>query len=658
MKGLKRGNIIYTSTVACVCIVIVAVMWIFGDKLFFEENKNRNGKNEEITVYKTEDSYSNKNFASLVKDGALNIVDCGAVPNETYDYGDLFRSAINTCLTTGAKLVLQKGTYYCSPEDGSEFLFDCSEQFADDFVIEGNGATIVNTDCYSGFFKFTESKGINVSGVNFDYFYMPWVQAEVVSYDKDSNILTLMTEEDYCVFDDARYMDNISNIFGVIRDSENPRLIDDERLNYFRISSVKKVTDKGYAVTIGADTVAFGTKFNIGDKVVINNRKDAGYSVFDIRTCGDVTLTDINAYSTNGCLVLGQYMTGDVTLNNVNILYDNHGERWITTNSDGVHIQAGRGKVVMNNCHFEGLSDDGMNLYQASTLVSEVLSSNTFIIDGSVSKTRVVQNVGETLVFYDANTGTTLGEAKVTEIESVEGTSALIVRKVTVDKAISGIIAGSDRAFATHVFIKDQALPNTEITNCTFNNIRGRGLVLRANNCTVSGNTFKDISNHAIFVGNWSYEGTYTDGLKIVKNTMTNCGYNHIESNSYRAASIGIYMENYGESEQLMSPAHKNIEISENTINDYHGRAIKLGNVAGATITKNTFTADKEHHLYEQNETILINESSDVVVSENTFNDAIDGMTGSVVYESANSKEVNILNNTFEASTNKQVIKK
>ena len=526
------------------------------------------------------------------------------------------------------------------------------------FVIEGNGATIVNTDCYSGFFKFAESRRISISGLNFDYFFVPWVQAEVVSYDTDTNVLTLMTEGNYCVFDDSRYTDNIASVFGVIRDSEDPRRIDEERLFYFRISSVKKVTENGYSVTIGNETVAVGTKFKIGDKVTLNNRKDAGYSVFDIRTCGDVTLTDINAYSANGCLVLGQYMTGDVTLTNVNILFAEHEERWITSNSDGVHIQAGSGRLVMNNCKFEGLSDDGVNLYQGAAVISEIISDNTLIIDGTAFGVRVVQNVGDTLIFYDINTGEPLGEAKVTEIETVEGASVLTKRKVTIDQKIDGIIIGSDRAFATHVYIKDQAFYGTEITNCTFNNIRGRGLVLRANNCTVSGNTFTDISNHAIFVGNWTYEGTYTDGLKIVKNEITNCGYNHMEANSYRAASIGIYMENYGQSKQLAYAAHKNIYISDNTISNYHGRAIKMGNTAGAYITNNTMNADTEYHAYTQNETIYINESNDVTITGNKFNDAVDDMEGSIVYESGSTTGIQISDNIFEAPEEKQIIVK
>ena len=659
MKGLKKGDIIYSSIVVCVCIVIIAAAWIFGDKIFFKESSS--GNEEDITVYKTEDNYQNKNFASLVKDGALNIVDCGAVPNSTYDYGDLFRSAINTCLTTGAKLVLQEGTYYCSPEEGSTFLFDCSEQFADGFTIEGNGATIVNTDSFSGFFRFIESSGINVSGINFDYFYLPWVQAEVVSFNEDSRSLTLMTDaakDNYCVFDDARYMDNIGDLFGVIRDSENPRLIDDERLNYFRISSVKKMGDQGYEVGLGTDTIAFGTKFDIGDKVVITNRRNASYSVFDIRTCGDVTISDVNAYSANGCLVLGQYMTGDITLNNANIIYGNNDERWITSNSDGVHMQAGSGKVIMNNCHFEGLCDDGVNIYQLASHVKEVISNNTFIIDGSELKARVVQNVGDTLIFYNCNTGETYGEAKVTALESVGGNSALIMRKVTVDKAINGVIAGKDGSSATHVYIKEQAFPGSEITNCTFNNIRGRGMLFRANKGVISGNTFKDISNHAIMSGGGAREGTYVDELKIVKNTITNCGYNHIEANSQRAGAIGIYMDPYSGSKQLAFPAHKNIEISENTFNDYHGRAIKLGNVAGATIKGNTFNADKNHHLYTENTAILINESSDVTVTGNKFDDAIDGVTGSIVCDSASTKNINFLDNVFSLPENKRIIKK
>ena len=113
MKRIGKGIWIYSALLIVGCLFLIGAVCLKGENLFFQEEQ---GKGEEtITVYKTEENYFNRNFAHLVKNKELHIKDCGAVADSTYDYGDLLRSAINTCINTGAKLVLEKGTDYCSP---------------------------------------------------------------------------------------------------------------------------------------------------------------------------------------------------------------------------------------------------------------------------------------------------------------------------------------------------------------------------------------------------------------------------------------------------------------------------------------------------------------------------------------------------------------
>lgn len=648
MGKISKGKWVYISILILSCAIIITTVWTFGERLFFkEEHQEEEGT---ITVYKTEENYYNKNFKSLVKNGELHIADCGAVADSNYDYGDLFRSAINTCLDTGAKLVLEKGTYYCSPEENSQYLVDLSSTFADGFTLEGNGAKIINTDAFSGFFKFSESTNISISGLELDYFILPWVQGEVVFYNEDTNEITIMTDESYTVFDDPRYLNSVTDIFGVVRNSEDVRKIDVNRTHFFRISTVKKVEDKGYVVKLGTNM-----KFALGDRVTINNRINAAYNVFDIRTCGNVNLKDINVYASAGCLILGQYMTGDVVLDNVNILFGDD-NRWITTNGDGVHIQANTGKLIMTNCTFEGLTDDCINLYQRAVVIPEMVSNNTFILNGTATGTRVTQKVGETLIFYNPNSGETLGEAKVTKIENVEGKSTAYVAKVTVDKPINGIIIGSELENATNVYIKEQGHNGSSITNCTFRYIRAGGVCLRANNVTVEGNTFEHISNRAVHVAVWSSEGSAVDGVKILNNTVTDCAYHNDYTNTYMAGAINVFMLNYARTAQVPNTIHQNVVVKGNTFNGWHGRAMWIANSKNVEIADNVFNGDDKLGLYEIKETLYINECEDVKVTGNVFHDNTSEYTGSIVYDSKSVKGIQFSDNTFDIAKDKQIV--
>lgn len=650
MGKISKGKWVYISILIISCAIIITTVWAFGERLFFkEEHQKEKGT---VTVYKTEENYYNKNFKSLVKNGELHIADCGAVADSHFDYGDLLRSAINTCLETGAKLVLEKGTYYCSPEEGSQYLVDLSSTFADGFTLEGNGAKIINTDAFSGFFKFSESTNISISGLNLDYFILPWVQGEVVFYNEDTNEITIMTDESHTVFDDPRYLNSVTDIFGVVRNSEDVRKIDVDRTHFFRISTVKKVEDKGYVVKLGTNM-----KFSLGDRVTINNRINAAYNVFDIRTCGNVNLKDINVYASAGCLILGQYMTGDVVLDNVNILFGDD-NRWITTNGDGVHIQANSGKLVMKNCTFEGLTDDCINLYQRAVVIPEMVSNNTFILNGTATGTRVTQKVGETLIFYNPNTGETVGEAKVTKIENVEGKSTAYVAKVTVDKQINGIIIGSELENATNVYIKEQGHNGSTITNCTFRYIRAGGVCLRANDVTVEGNTFEHISNRAVHVAVWSSEGSAVDGVKILNNTVTDCAYHNDYTNTFMAGAINVFMLNYARTAQVPNTIHQNVVVKGNTINGWHGRAMWIANSKNVEIVDNIFNGDDKLGVYDIKETMYINECENVKVSGNEFHDNTSEYSGSIVYDSKTVKGIQFSDNTFDIEKDKQIVVK
>ena len=650
MKKISKGKWIYISILLVSCAIVITTVWTFGERLFFKE-KHQEEKGT-VTVYKTEENYYNKNFASLVKNGELHIADCGAVANSNYDYGDLLRSAIHTCLDTGAKLVMEEGIYYCSPEENSQYLVDLSSTFADGFTLEGNGAKIINTDAFSGFFKFNESINISISGLNLDYFILPWVQGEVVFYNEDTNEITIMTDESHTVFDDPRYLKKVTDIFGVVRNSEDVRKIDVDRTHFFRISTVKKIEDKGYVVKLGTDM-----KFSLGDKVTINNRINSAYSVFDIRTCGNVNLKDINVYASAGCLVLGQYMTGDVVLDNVNVRFEND-NRWITTNGDGVHIQANSGKLVMKNCLFEGLTDDCINLYQRATVIPEMISKQTFVLDGSATGTRVTQNVGETLIFYNPNSGETLGEAKVTKIENILGSSTVYKAKVTVDKPIDGIIIGSEAENATNVYIKEKGHNGSTITNCTFRYIRAGGVCIRANDATIEGNTFEHISNCAVNVAVWSSEGSAVDGIKILNNTVTDCAYHNSYTNTFKAGAISIYMLNYARTAQVPNVIHQNVVVKGNTMNGWHGRAMWVANSKHVEIADNIFNGDEKLGIYDIKETIYINECEDIKVSGNEFHDNTSEYSGSIVYDGKSVKGIQFSNNTFDIVKDKQIVVK
>ena len=395
----------------------------------------------------------------------------------------------------------------------------------------------------------------------------------------------------------------------------------------------------------------------IGDKITFNNRKDAGLSFVDARSCGSVTLSDITVYATNGCLFLGQYNTGDITLTNVKQIYKPNSNRWLTGNSDGVHIWGCTGKVTLDGCVFEGLSDDGMNLYQGGAVVTEKISGTEFIVSGEAWGTVVPQLKGEEIVFYTAD-GEAQGEATVTACEYVEGKNGTWVRKITVDNPPKNIITGTAREDATMVFRKNQMFNGTTIKNCTFRNIRARAIVLRTLNTTIENCTFERTSNHAIYIGDWNYEGPYCDGITIRNNTFNNCGYVQYEANGYKSSTIGVYTEKWGDGGQGAFAVHKNILIDGNTIKNYHGHAVRIGNTVNAAVKNNTFSVEDHNKLYTENAAVRVDTSTAVEVSGNTFLDKRPCLDADIICDVSTTGKLITDNNDYALEEAKNVVKK
>ena len=567
-----------------------------------------------------------RDFSTKIKNGVLNLLECGAIPNSHIDHGPLIRSAIETVVSNpGTVLSFAPGWYRVAPiSEQDEFVFDCAGMNADGLTIQGNGAQLILTDNFSGAFRFAGSENIHIEGLSFDYESVPWVQGEITAIDVQTQEMTVLLNDDNPLMDDPRYFSFQDTIFGTVRDNSNPKLLKKDCLNFFRYASHQKLGDRVYRIKLTAMTPFLGTTMVVGDKFTLNNRGIANASIFDIKTCGTVTLRDINVYASNGCPVLGQFQTGTVTIDNFNVNFKPTGKRWITTNSDGVHIQSGTHPVYVTNSHFEGLTDDGISLYQAYSCILNVISDSQIEVVGTGGGI-YIPAAGTVIDVMDARAGRMVGSARVTGVQLLNhGTHGIL----TLETPIPGMTAGAEKESGDIVFVRDYMFPGSEITNTTYKNIRGRAVLIRSVDALIEDCTFENISANAVHTHFWGAEGSRSINLTIRGNRMKNVNYNWVNQNIDNAAAINIRMESYDTVTQGTGTVHENIVIENNIFTDYHSRAIIGSNVKGLDICGNIFTIDTVSGLYTKNEAIYINIAEDVVIEGNRFDDFRGGVYG------------------------------
>ena len=604
-------------------------------------------------IKKTEEDFENKDFSSKIVDGVLKVSDCGAVVDELIDWGPLFRSVFATAANNpGTTVQFDKGVYYVGPKSSADtYVFNLGEYEINGMTVEGNGCKFVLLDNYIGCFNFRNSNNVTVNNMEFDCIEEPFIQATVTEFDKSLQVLTVETDEVYTVFDDERMQDRFTTAYGMIRNKSNPYLLKNTANNFFFFTSYEKLADNKFKFGLSSQTAYLTNNYiEVGDKVTLNNRKGETTFIYDICEAGNFTANNILIYNSPGGGLVGRQNYGDIKLNGFRMMPDPKDNNWLCGNADGVHIQGCRGKVIMENCFFSNLSDDAVNLYQWACDVKKVVSPTIVEVETGVSPIEI----GDVIEFCDQQSGQIFGSAKVKGMEPVDGKRITQAARLILETPVNGMKSGEESHYIH--FNRNKSFSNTVIKDCSFLNIRGRGLVLCSSDTTVENCYFENLSNHALngwFVGEEGYE---VSNLTFKNNTVKNCHYLIPEVDKGNSGAIDITIKNasYVQSEHL---AHNNIVISGNSFTDYHGCAIRVGNSKNVSIIDNFFDLKEVKANYSVNNVLYFDRSENLTVSNNVFNDDSVNLSAVIRYNGKNVKNIKIGDNTFAADTAKQVVK-
>lgn len=591
------------------------------------------------------------NFGGLIDGGNLDLGDGGIEVNSPFDYSVQIQAALETAAANpGTVIQFENGTYNVSyGSDDTQHLFDLSKMKGADLHINGNGATFIIQDNFAGCFNLQGLENVTIENLNFELAENPFVQATVTAYDTETMIMSITLDSDSDLLDDERMFERVSTRYGMVRDKDNPYLMKEDCVNYFKFDAWEKTGDRQYDVELSAATKHFTNKYiEIGDKVILNNRGDHTTFIFNAVNTGNVTLKNINIYNSAGGGLVARQNSGDILLENFNMTLKEGSSNWVCGNADGVHIQGAKGKVEIKNCEFSYLSDDAVNLYQWYGDVKEVVSETEMIIKHSGTN----YAVGDKVKIVEAATSNVKAYLEIAAIEVLDVVSERL--KITFTSPI-GIEVGEYKG-VYNVYSDTYSFPDSSITNSTFSYIRGRALFLHSIGTTVEGNTFENISNHGIEGWYQGGEGFNVEDLVINDNTFTNVSYLYGEANSASSGTIVLHT-NEGTA-QATNIIHDNIAIINNTINDYHGVAVNIGNTKNVTVSGNKFNVVSDIARYDNEYAIFVNYSDNITIENNEFNDARTDITAAICYDSDTVTNITVGPNTYVIDAGKQIVTK
>jgi hypothetical protein len=483
----------------------------------------------------------------------FSIEDFGAVGDGVHNDAPALKKAFQTLekIKKPVRLVFSEKTYRLGKQDVSDAQFDFSG--LENIEVDGQGATLIIHPVH-GVARVFNSRNITFKNFVIQHDPLPFMQGTILSVAPDEGFFVLKIQDGFplppseqWMKDEGHFFDNpASEIpdrtgwetrvasgsawrWGAVMESAS-RALKRDFPNHLFIQNVVPAgtgderTFRVYATdpykVYLADIVP-GERFILPrfrrTKEEYFNLKDKGWMYeqnVQVRKSSDITIENLTFYSVRPGMVFGvRHNIGPVTVRGCTVTWLPGSDRLIASWRDGVHCKNNRIGPVIENCHFEGLFDDSINLSADAVMAKKVISSRRFEL------TSAGFEAGDRVGVFRPDLG-----SWDTGFSVVEADGSV----VTLDRPVDGVIPGEMRprtdVTSTHFYNLSCANDGFVVRN-NFFGIQRRHAVLARCRGLIENNVIDGVCGRALEFSNESggfYEGPFPRGLRVINNRISN----------------------------------------------------------------------------------------------------------------------------------------
>ncbi len=296
--------------------------------------------------------------------------------------------------------------------------------------------------------------------------------------------------------------------------------------------------------------------------------------------------------------------SSDLILDNFNVTPSQG--RMVSTTADATHFVGCRGKVILKNCTFENQLDDASNIHGTYQKIVDILDDYRIGVrmGHHQQKAFVVAQPNDNLGFVRLeNSFFAYEKSTVKSIEYINNRYQIITlnEKLPADVKPGDLVENLD------------AYPDLLVQNCTIRNNRARGLLISNPVKTVIKNNFFSTEMEALLIpvesGFW-YESGNAANIVIRENTFQDC-----QHGGKNRGVIRLHTD-----DDNKNIAFKNIEIVNNTFNQFDNLILQINNIDGLLFKGNTITNSGNFpKLHQKNPVIIVKASKNVNFEDNTY---------------------------------------
>jgi hypothetical protein len=503
-------------------------------------------------------------LALSIAQAALDVTRFGAVPNDGKDDTEAFLAAFRTAQTNGGKLInIPKGRYNLRADGNPinpNMLFSVTH--TDGLTIRGQGAELMMTG-NAGIFSFAECQNVAVEGLTFDWERPPFSQGTVIA--TSTNYFDVEIERNFPV--------NGGEPVGAFM-SYHPdtRLPDGRGLDvYDSVERTELLRPQVLRVHLKRNIpVPVGTLLVLRHQVY-------GPGVFRFHRCGDVRVSDVTVFTTAGMALVGGVCT-NISLKRFNVLLRPGSGRMMSATADATHFSGCKGTLSLEDCTFEGMGDDGLNVKSGVYLiVNERVDDRTVLCQHNL-KGPDLPDAGDVIELYHPDTLLPFSTNRVRSA-SIDAGSQNVHRVAFESPLPAEFRVGDALGNASRV-------AKLRMRRCTVRANRARGVLCQTRDAIIEDCTFRNCTGPGVLVMTelvHFHESIGTRNVTVRNSLFENC--NQGAATAEAALAALAWLKNFTYPPQ--PGVHRDVRFENNRIIGTDNSAIFAVGVDGLSIRSN-----------------------------------------------------------------------
>ena len=273
---------------------------------------------------------------------------------------------------------------------------------------------------------------------------------------------------------------------------------------------------------------------------------------------------------------------GEILVRGLEVRFAPDTTRLLTANADGVHCQQNRSGPVIENCYFEGMADDAINLYAPPNVLREIRSPTQWLVSPGC-----LVLPGDRLQVLDPKTGRLRGEVKAVAVKAER--RALLL---TLDRPLDGVVAGADHRSADTLYNLDGCGAGFQIRAQSHERKPPLRLPAAAGGGVVEDNIFEDTTGAGVVLTNepdWP-EGPVPWGITIRRNRFLRGGTCLGYADSPHGAALSVRTTRLGHG-LADAEAIRDVVIENNEFQRHHVGRISASSAHPGCDDATTYTS-------------------------------------------------------------------